>query len=254
MLMIADQDMTMGKSGERSVMADYAGTELEALAEARNYYRWIQREFQPFLGKRILEVGAGKGTFSSFILECQPQRLWLLEPTQRFISVLQRMFHSIPEVQVMPGSLERAQAVLKGEGLDTIVCVNVLEHIEDDGAALMIMRGLLEGDRGRLLLFVPALPFVYGSLDLAFGHVRRYRKADLLGKLARAGFEPVRCKYVNALGVLGWWYQGRILRNQTLSVSSVRWYDQYAIPLVATVERYVPFPFGQSLLVIADIV
>jgi SAM-dependent methyltransferase len=239
--------MTVGST----MTAAYAGTEFEAMAEARNYYQWILRAFRPFMGHRVLEVGAGQGNFSCYLLECEPEELYLMEPTPHLALRLTDRFSSLPNVHVVQGTLKESEIALRHERLDTVVCVNVLEHIDNDLEALHLMQKLLRLANGRLLLFVPACPFLYNSLDRAYGHFRRYRKPELLRKLASAGFTPLRCQYVNALGLLSWWYVGSVRRRRTLDAASVRWYDRHIIPLVAGFEHYCRVPVGQSLLAVA---
>ena len=106
--------------------------------------------------------------------------------------------------------------------------------------------------RGDALLLVPALPRIYGSLDQAFGHYRRYTKTSLAGKLHVAGFRIIRLAYVNLLGIAGWFLTGRVLRRMTLQPRYVRWYDQWVIPWLSRLEERWEPPCGQSLIVIAQ--
>ncbi len=229
---------------------EYPGNELAAMAAAGNYYRWIFNQFRPFIGRRILEVGAGLGTFSSHLLDCQPDQLWLIEPAPNLVTHLQARFVSYTTVRVLQGDLLDAQEVLASNVVDTIISVNVLEHIEDDQSALQIMKELLS-NKGHLLLFVPALPCLYNSLDAAFGHHRRYRKQDLMHKLTAAGLLPIHSRYVNMIGMLGWWYSGAVRKQRNLSVSAVGFYDRYVIPATMALESRLSPPYGQSLLAIA---
>jgi hypothetical protein len=133
---------------------------------------------------------------------------------------------------------------------DSIVLVNVLEHIAEDQAFLDDAHAGLT-PAGTLLLLVPALPQIYGSLDQSFGHYRRYTKTSLASKLHVSGFEIIRLAYVNLLGIAGWFLTGRLLRRTTLRPHYVRWYDQWVIPWLSKLEERWQPPCGQSLLVIA---
>jgi hypothetical protein len=133
---------------------------------------------------------------------------------------------------------------------DSIVLVNVLEHIAEDQAFLDDAHAALTP--GTLLLLVPALPRIYGSLDQAFGHYRRYTKTALASKLHVAGFGIIRLAYVNLLGIAGWFFTGRVLRRMTLQSRYVRWYDQWVIPWLSRLEERWEAPCGQSLIVIAQ--
>jgi SAM-dependent methyltransferase len=231
---------------------EYPGSDLTAMAQGGNYYRWILREFRPHLGRRILEVGAGSGTFAAHLLaEADPERAVLLEPATNLQPFLRGRFAGDSRVEVISLPLPAAQEALSTTPFDSVVSVNVLEHIPDDGEALAIMAGLLRSG-GALLLFVPALPGLYGSLDAAFGHHRRYTRRELAGKLEAAGLGVRRIVYVNLPGALAWFVSGRILRWPTLRPGAVRLYDRLAIPLIAAVERRIRPPLGQSLLAVAE--
>ena len=228
----------------------YSGTELDALASAPNYYRAILSAFAPHLGQRVLEVGAGIGTFADHVLRARPDvDLTLLEPAGNNFPVLQQRFAGDPRVRVVNGYLEEYS---EGDAIDSMVLVNVLEHVEEDESFLRTARATLQPHRGRILLFVPALPLVYGSLDREFEHYRRYTRPVLRHRLEHAGFQVIDLRYVNIFGVLPWFITGRILRRTTLRSRDVRLYDRWVIPWALRLERIVPPPFGQSLLAIGQ--
>lgn len=226
----------------------YSGTELDAMAEAGNYCRWIMHYFGPFLGRRIAEIGAGTGTFSELLLKSkETERLVLFEAADNLFPQLSRRF-SDQRVRLHNSTFEPR---LLGEPVDSIVLVNVLEHVSDDDALLLqIYRSLRVG--GSLLLFVPALEWNYGSLDKAFEHHRRYGKQGLNRKLRSAGFQIERMRYVNIMGVASWFIAGNVLRQTTLRPAQVRWYDRWIIPWSFKLEELCEPPLGQSLLAIAQ--
>ena len=139
---------------------------------------------------------------------------------------------------------------LAAERFDTIVCLNVLEHIEDDVTSLRSMRALLQPG-GRLVLLVPALPALYGTLDEALGHFRRYRPAELAAKFTDAGFRLAHVEYFNLAGVLGWWLIGRVLRRRLIPRCALKWYDAL-VPLFR-LETLMPWRIGQSLIAIGEV-
>jgi SAM-dependent methyltransferase len=227
----------------------YVGTELAALAEAQNYYQWVIRQFAPFLGKRVIEVGAGIGTFSRSLLDYTPlSELVLVDPGDNLFPLLQRRFAGDSRVKIVHGYFQRV-AVLPAA--DSIVLVNVLEHIAEDQALLDEAHAVLIPG-GTLLLLVPALPGIYGSLDQAFGHYRRYTKASLADKLRAAGFGILRLSYLNLLGIASWFLTGRVLRRTTLKSQAVRLYDRCIIPWLSRLEEQWRPPFGQSLIAIVQ--
>jgi len=227
----------------------YSGTELDAMAEARNYCRWILDFFAPYLGKKIIEIGAGAGTFSELLLRIDRiSKLVLFEPGANLFPLLQEQFLDNSRVRLQPGSFD--PSVLE-EPADSIVLVNVLEHISDDDALLLQIRQSLRPG-GRVLLFVPALEWNYGSLDRAFGHHRRYSKPGLRKKLEHAGFRIEQARYVNFLGIASWFLAGRVLRQKTLRPRQVRWYDRWIIPWSFKLEQSWEPPVGQSLVAVAE--
>lgn len=226
----------------------YSGTELDALAEVRNYYAWVLHHFLPHIGKKVVEVGAGIGTFSRFVLRGTDAReMVLIEPAVNNFPVLKERFAGESRVRLVHGYLEDVAQPL---GADSLIAVNVLEHVPDDERFLAAAHTHL-APGGKILLFVPAMPQLFGTLDEAFEHFRRYTRPDLHAKLERAGFRDIQLRRMNALGVLSWWVAGRVLRRRTLAPGSVRAYDRWLIPVIRRMESTREPPFGQNLLAIA---
>ncbi len=229
---------------------DYPSSELAAMDGANNYHGWILREFRPFLGHRVVEVGAGLGSFASHLLTTGPEILVLLEPARNLFPRLVERLGERPNVTLIPLQLHEAEAELRTMELETAVLVNVLEHVPEDVAVLRMLHSLL-GRQGSLLLLVPALPWLFGTLDVAFGHERRYTLTELADKVTRAGFRVERLAYRNLPGVAAWFLAGKVLRRATLSPRSVAAYDRLVIPWLSRLEQIIPPPLGQSLLAIA---
>ena len=219
------------------------------MAEARNYYEWILSFFAPHMGRQIIEVGAGTGTFTDHLLKRAPDaEIVAIEPAANLFPLLARRHAGNPRVRTIHGSLEENAASLRG---DTIVLANVLEHIENDEEYLRLLNAILRPG-GHLLLFVPAIRWLYGSLDKEFEHFRRYEKPELRKKLGESGFQVKTIRYMNLPGVASWFIAGRVLRRRTLSASDVRLYDRLVVPWCSKIERLWEPPVGQSLLAIAS--
>ncbi len=170
-----------------------------------------------------------------------------MEPASNNHPHLAARWAADPRARTVHGYLSEAG----GDGsADTVVAVNVLEHVEDDGAFLRTAHRLLSPG-GHLLLYVPALPAIYGTLDEAFEHHRRYTRAGLDERLRSAGFRVLRLAYTNLPGVAAWWLSGRVLRKRTVSARDARVYDRWMIPWIAALERVWTPPAGQSLIAIA---
>lgn len=226
----------------------YSGTELEAVAEATNYYDWIIDSFAAHIGTRAVEAGAGIGTVAELILRrANPRLLTLIEPDADNSNILQERFRGDARVAVHQGYLEQFAPTLDAE---SVIAVNVLEHVEKDNDFLRAAH-LALAPGGALLMLVPAVPAIFGSLDRAFDHFRRYTRSGLASKVRGAGFEIEQLHYVNMLGVAAWFASGRIMRRTTLSRGQVRFYDRFVIPTLRAVESRIRPPIGQSLVVIA---
>jgi SAM-dependent methyltransferase len=165
----------------------YAGHDLEVLSGMTHYYAWIVDHFTPFARGATIEFGAGTGNVSAR-LRPLVARLDLVEPSPRLVPVLRERFRDDAAVAVIDANLEAHVAAAPARAYDCAVLVNVLEHIADDDAALRELFRVLKPE-GTLLLFVPALPFLFSRLDTYYGHFRRYRRDDLVRRVADAGFE-----------------------------------------------------------------
>jgi SAM-dependent methyltransferase len=227
----------------------YSGTELAALAGAHNYYRWVLRRFAPYLGRRIVEVGAGVGTFSRLLLdESRPSRLVLVEPADNLAPLLRSRFDGDPRVAVVHGYLEDVPPDVSA---DAIVGVNVLEHVADERAFLDAAARALTPD-GFLLVLVPAGPWLFGALDEEFGHFRRYTRGTLEQALGISGFRLRAVRYHNFPGIVAWFLMGRVLRQRTLPPRAVARYDRFVVPWLSRLEDVWRPPFGQSLVAVAS--
>jgi SAM-dependent methyltransferase len=239
--------LRFGEAGSHTTFS-YSSTELAALTGARNYYRWIYRRLAPHIGRRVVEIGAGVGTFADLLVRHPHlEHLTLVEPAGNLFPVLRARFAEEPRVTLVHGEIDALPATALA---DTVILVNVLEHVDDDAGFLARLRTRLPPG-GRLLVLAPAGPAVFGTLDRAFGHHRRYTAATLGGRLSTAGFAVESLRYFNLPGVLAWFIAGRILRKATLSARAVRIYDRCVVPWLAAVESVVPPPRGQSLVAVA---
>jgi SAM-dependent methyltransferase len=232
---------------ERETFA-YASDELDALAGADNYYAAILDRFSPYFGNSVVEVGAGVGTFAARILDRSPRaRLVLVEPAINNFQPLSERFIDDGRVSTRNGYLGDLADELVA---DSLVAVNVLEHVPDD---LDFLRSAFRVVRpgGHLLLFVPALPALFGTLDEAFEHHRRYTRRTLRHVISGSGFNLLDIRYTNLPGVLSWFAAGRIFRRRTITRSQANAYDRWVMPTVRMMERFVSPPVGQSLVAIA---
>jgi len=174
----------------------------------------------------------------------------LTDTESYYLGRLRQRFADRPHVSVAELRLPTVSPALAAERLDTVVCLNVLEHIEDDRASLRAMHDLLQPG-GRLVLLVPSLRALYGTLDEALGHFRRYVPAELTDKLRTAGFHLRHLEYFNLAGVPGWWVAGRVLRRRLIPTGALRCYETL-VPLFR-LERLLPWRIGQSLIAVGEV-
>jgi SAM-dependent methyltransferase len=214
---------------------------LESLEGACEYAAWIGHLAAPHLGDEVLEIGAGHGTMTSLLTD-RP-RLVTSDPSSRCVGVLKERFSQLPGVEVLEADL--SQAARSGQ-YDSVVLVNVLEHIEDDSAAVKQLAEALKPG-GRLVLWVPALPGLYSEFDRLIGHYRRYRTGDLRRLLANVDLEVTDVRYVNLIGAIGWFVVARILGRTPTAGSLLRVFDRFVVPRLRRAEATVRMPFGLSV-------
>ena len=234
----------------------YTGRELEAMSEASNYHRWILQIFAPYLGRHLVEVGAGLGSFSELIVSNHAcETLSLVEPSDEMYQQLDlraRRMPTMPRVQVYHASFPEAAPLITACGSpDSIIYVNVLEHIEDDKTELEAVYRILS-DHGRVFLFVPALAWLYGAFDERVGHLRRYGKDELEEKLRRAGFQIIVSAYFDLVGIAPWWIKYRLLKSATLEPAGVKFYDRFIVPAARRFESVIKPPIGKNVIIVAE--
>ncbi|GAB6052622.1 hypothetical protein JCM17960_14420 [Magnetospira thiophila] len=226
----------------------YEGREFEATANLQNYYRWITEIFAPYLHGEGVEIGAGQGNYARY-LKPYFSHLDLVEPSSAQTRKLQELADE-GAVSVYASTIEDYRATVGLHSRDTLCLINVLEHIEDDNAALREFHALLRPG-GHLCLFVPALPLLYSKLDGIVGHHRRYLREDLNRKVGVAGFDVVLSHYMDFSGIFAWGLINTLLGSTNLDPRMAQIYDRFAVPVTRAFERLVPLPFGKSLIMVA---
>lgn len=230
----------------QSKVPQYFGKDLEAMSFAKNYHKWILAEFCPYLGSSVAEVGAGVGSFSTLVLETKISSLVAFEPSQNMYPLLQEALSKDKRAKAINGFFGRENI---GKRFDSILYVNVLEHIEDDVSELAHACDALNS-KGHLLIFVPALPWLYSEFDRKVGHFRRYMKKDLVDLTRRSGFSVVKARYFDVAGIIPWYINFVLLKN-SMRGGSVSLYDRLVVPPMRVMEGLVPIPVGKNLLLVA---
>jgi SAM-dependent methyltransferase len=228
----------------------YAADDLETMSGARNYQAHIFGLVRPHVGSHVLEVGCGIGTMTAQLLDIA-RDVVCIEPNVNCAARAREALAGNDRVAIRVCHLEECNRVeLQQEQFDTVVCVNVLEHIQDDVRALSLFRDVVAGTGGRVLIFVPAIQGIYGPHDAALGHHRRYSKRTLRAAFAAAGLDVVTMKYTNPIGLLGWMYNLYISGNTEHTSSQVGLFDRFVAPWALPIERVVSPPIGLSLFAV----
>ena len=224
---------------------------LHALDDATNYRDWIFDLARPHLlgAERILEVGAGSGTFTGLLAQVAPTLS--LEPGPSGFAALSARFSGRSDVEIVKAGTDDLVRVSEGRRFDAAFLSNVLEHIEDDVAALDLIREALRPG-GRVIVFSPAFDILYSRFDATVGHHHRYRREVLSARMRRAGLDVVEAKYVNSVGFLTWLVYVRALGRSPADVRAVRAFDRFVVPVLRAVEARLTPPFGQSVLVVGE--
>ena len=214
----------------------------------KNNNKWVFKQIKPYLGNNILEIGSGIGNISKFLAHLT-KNLILTDINGSYLEYLQHRFIGNPKVRIISHDILSIDlSHILPSKIDTVVCINVLEHIKDDDKALENIYKILYKN-GRLILMVPAMKILYGSVDEKVGHFRRYEKGELVKKLGYKNFAVEKIYYHNFISAIGWFVTGRILRKKLISSFQVKLLDKF-IPFFAELEKRVKIPFGLSLMVI----
>jgi SAM-dependent methyltransferase len=218
---------------------------LEDLRGARHYRRWLVRLVNPYLGDDPIEIGSGIGDYAAELADGR-HRYTATEADPDRLAVLARRFTDHPVVRVQQLSLPADETGTHSAA----VMLNVLEHIEDDVAALRSAASLVRQD-GRVVVFVPAFNAAMSRFDRLIGHHRRYTRRTLSAALTAAGLRIERIRYVNSVGLVSWFLLMRCARMIPRDGLALRAYDATVIRTVALAERAVRPPFGQSVFAVA---
>ncbi len=197
---------------------------LDAFSFAPRFNRWLADTIAPYAGNRVLEIGAGVGNLSRHL--CARRKLYIATDMEgEYLDRLRDKFRHRPSVRVRGLDATNPEDFLPFQGqMDTAICLNVLEHIEDEAAALRSIRTLLEPG-GRLILLVPNDPEAYGTIDREIGHYRRYTAAHLRQLLADSGYEIENILSFNRVSMPAWRVTGQVLKAKRLSRVALRLFD-----------------------------
>ncbi|HEY3443704.1 MAG TPA: bifunctional glycosyltransferase/class I SAM-dependent methyltransferase [Paludibaculum sp.] len=212
---------------------------LDTLSSAHRFNHWMADTIRPYVGRRVLEIGAGMGNLSHCLAPRRQLYVASDIDAEHLARLRTRLSHR-PNFRAIECDLSRAADFETVRGrIDTIVCLNVLEHVEDDAAGLRNMFETLEPG-GRAIVLVPEGMSVYGELDRVLGHFRRYSEGELKAKARAAGFEVEHFLEFNRITRPGWYVNGRILKKRTFSRIQLAGFDAL-VPLWRRIDGLIPW-------------
>lgn len=222
---------------------------LDLLSSVESYNEWTFELIEPFIGNVILEAGCGKGTFTSRIIK--KGKVAACDISGSYLNKVEQAYKDNPNlIAVVNWDLNDSSGLQKFGNInfDTIICLDVIEHIKDDDKVLTNFNRLLPVG-GILILKVPAVKAIYGSLDEHLGHYRRYSKKEIRTKVLQHGFEILKQRYLNVIGIFGWYLNGVIFRKSIIPIQQLKTYEKL-VPFLRFIEGIFPPPLGQSLFLI----
>ena len=216
----------------------HGGEILERLNRAPRFTRWMADVVRPFVGDRVLEIGAGIGNMSVHFM---PRSVyWATDMNPNYLNYLETLRMARPYMRVGYTDGMKAESYPTSQNFDTVVCLNVIEHVPDDLSALRNIRDALS-DGGRAIILVPFGPKLYGTLDEVLGHCRRYTEEQLAAVARDAGFEVERILKFNRPGTPAWWLNAKILRRKNFGLVQVRLLNLLT-PIFRLIDPWLPLP------------
>jgi len=222
---------------DRIYVADEYGSEILArLNRAPQLNKWMADTIRPYVGEQVLEIGAGIGNLTANLTPTTVY--WASDINPQYLDRLDGLRQSRPylNVQFTDASVEKSYPA---EEFDTVICLNVIEHLKDDEGALRNMRVRMKKS-GRAIILVPNGPGIYGSLDRVLGHYRRYTREQLLAICLRAGFNVENIVGFNRIGSPAWWWNGKVLKRTTFGLWQLKVLNTL-LPLIKLVDRFLFF-------------
>lgn len=223
---------------------------LQSVDLSTNYNRWLYKSIERNIQNAgcVLDVGSGIGSIGRYLGEDGIKQVILSDNCEEMIDLLKSRFRHLLNYQVVKLDIvgeDVRDSALCGK-VDAITCINVLEHINEDAKALKNMSLLLRPG-GKLLLIVPALGRLYGTLDKLAGHYRRYERGEFNKQLGNSGFVIKEQRFMNFFGIFTWYVAGRMLKQAKFNDKTNRALDKI-VPFLEIIDRYLRFPMGQSIV------
>lgn len=216
----------------------YGSQILGRLNRAPRFTQWMADVIRPYVGQKVLEIGAGTGNLTAQLI---PRTLyWATDINPLYLMYLENVGRNRPYMRVGFTDGEKQETYPQEQGFDTVICLNVVEHLSNDVGALLNIRAALENG-GRAIILVPCGPGLYGTLDEVLGHYRRYTRKTLEEVVTKAGFMLEHMLEFNRVGVIAWWLNGRVLRRRTFGLWQIKVLNLLT-PVFRLIDKVLPLP------------
>jgi len=212
---------------------------LHALSAAPRFNRWMADTIRPYVGQRVLEIGSGIGNLSRSLLPGRKRYLATDLNAEYLKRLAWRFTHRLNLEARLCDLTNPSDFASFANSMDTVICLNVLEHVEDDFLGLSNIYSALDHG-GRAVVLVPEGQSVFGSIDVALGHFRRYSEAELRKKMESVGFEVETILPFNRVSRFPWYVSGRILKRTSLDWNQMQIYDRL-VWLWRRIDRFLPW-------------
>jgi glycosyltransferase involved in cell wall biosynthesis len=211
---------------------------LGRLNRAPRYSKWMADVIRPYIGESVLEIGAGTGNLA---IQLIPRPVYCASDVNPYyLDRLTKLALNRPYLQVCYTDGEKGETYPQNQRFDTVVCLNVVEHLKDDAAALRNIYNVLT-DSGRAIVLVPCGQWLYGTLDTVLGHCRRYSVEQLAQLAESVGFAVEEVLPFNRAGIAAWWLNGRVLRRSSFGIWQIKLLNLLT-PLFRRIDPWLPMP------------
>ncbi len=233
---------------------DQKGKEiLESIKIANEFNRWMYDTIRPYLGSKVFEIGSGIGNISEIFLSNNDGEIMLSDLNPQYCNLLKKKFGKnnqclgVESIDLTSVDFEKKYSGYFNK-FDTVFALNVIEHISDDKLALNNAKLLLK-ESGNLIILVPSYMFLYNDVDKELGHYRRYTVNSLKKVFMDNGLNVIHSQYFNFAGMPGWYVNGRILKNDSISKSKMKLYNKM-VPFFKLTDQIIRNKMGLSTIVI----